>query len=229
MRLDKYLAHASGVSRKQVKLWIKAKRVRVDGQVVGDAGLAVSDRALVCLDGEPMRVAGPRYIMLHKPSGTVSTAEHADARSVFVLLPADQRKGLHVVGRLDLDTTGLLLMSDDGQWSHRITAPVSHCPKIYRVTLCDPLKAVEIEQLLDGVQLNDEKQLLRARAVEQLSECTVDLTLAEGRYHQVKRMFAAVGHHVAGLHRLQIGALALDASLAPGQWRHLSEAEVQQF
>lgn len=226
MRLDKYLAHASGASRKQVKQWVKYGKVTVGGQTARDAGLAVTEQSIVCIDGRQLQVSGLRYIMLHKPVGTVSTAEHADPRSVLALLPAAERRALHVVGRLDVDTTGLLLLTDDGQWSHRVTAPVSHCRKVYRVGLSDALSSADAEQLLAGVQLNGEAGLLRARALLQHSERCVDITLGEGRYHQVKRMFAAVGNHVEKLHRLQIGALQLDDSLQPGQWRALSESEV---
>lgn len=227
MRLDKYIAHASGASRKQVKQWVKAGQVTVDESVQRDAGFAVKEHAAVRVFGELLTLSGPRYIMLHKPVGTVSTAEHADERSVFTLLPPDKRQALHVVGRLDVDTTGLLLLTDDGQWSHRITAPVSHCPKQYRVTLADPLNEFDANRLLEGVRLNDEKNPLKARALIRHDERLVDMTLGEGRYHQVKRMFAAVGNHVTALHRLQIGGLPLDESLQPGQWRVLSADEVE--
>lgn len=226
MRLDKYIAHASGASRKQVKQWVKAGQVAVEGSVQQDAGFTVSEQARVTVFGEVLALAGPSYIMLHKPAGTVSTAEHADERSVFTLLPAVKRQALHVVGRLDIDTTGLLLLTDDGQWSHRITAPVSHCPKQYRVTLADPLSETDADRLLAGVQLNDEKHPLKARALIRHNERLVDMTLGEGRYHQVKRMFAAVGNHVTALHRLQIGGLPLDEALQPGQWRALSDDEI---
>ncbi len=227
MRLDKFLAHASGASRKQVKQWIKNGEATVDGQTAKSAGQLVPEFAQVCVRGETLQIAALRYIMLNKPTGTVSTAEHADERSVFALLPSEQRRALHVVGRLDVDTTGLLLLTDDGQWSHRITAPVSHCPKVYRVELSDELSDADLEQLLKGVQLNDEKQLLRARALVRHNKRLVDMTLGEGRYHQVKRMFAAVGNHVEALHRLQIGGLSLDAGLQPGQWRELNKAETE--
>ena len=226
MRLDKYIAHASGASRKQVKQWVRAGQVTVDESVQRDSGFAVKEQAVVRVFGEALKLSGPRYIMLHKPVGTVSTAEHADERSVFTLLPAADRQALHVVGRLDVDTTGLLLLTDDGQWSHRITAPVSHCPKQYRVTLADPLSEADAERLREGVQLNDEKHPLKARALIQHTECLVDMTLGEGRYHQVKRMFAAVGNHVTALHRLQIGGLPLDEALLPGQWRALADDEI---
>ncbi|MGB0867617.1 MAG: pseudouridine synthase [Granulosicoccaceae bacterium] len=226
MRLDKYLAHASGASRKQVKQWIKSGRVSLQGRPCRDAGAIVPGGADVTVDGDSLRLQGKRYIMLNKPAGSVSTAEHADERSVFGLLPAAVRRGLHVVGRLDVDTTGLLLLTDDGAWSHRITAPSSHCLKQYRVQLADPIEQSACDRLLEGVMLHDEKQPLRARALSVCHPTQVDITLGEGRYHQVKRMFAAVDNHVVGLHRLQIGELRLDSSLAEGEWRHLSEVEV---
>ncbi len=225
MRLDKYLAHATGESRKLVKQWVKSQRVAVCNAVITDAGFQVAEQATVRLDGRVLALLGEQYIMLHKPAGTVSTAAHADPRSVMALLPANLRAGLHVVGRLDLDTTGLMLLSSDGQWSHRITAPSQHCTKVYRAELADPVTARSTEALLAGVQLQGEKTLLRALALQVLAERCVEISLGEGRYHQVKRMFAAVGNHVVGLHRLQIGALALDPSLSPGQWRSLSAEE----
>ncbi len=225
MRLDKFLAHASGESRKTVKLWIRQRRVRVDAQRVTDAGIAVAKGASVSLDGKPLALAGESYIMLNKPAGTVSTAEHADARSVMTLLPAALRSRLHIVGRLDVDTTGLMLLSSDGDWSHRITAPAQHCLKVYRVQLSDPLGDAAATALLDGVMLGGEKSPLRARALHRHDELNVDITLGEGRYHQVKRMFAAVQNHVETLQRVQMGGLILDASLPPGQWRELSLQE----
>lgn len=208
-----------------MKLWIKQRRVKVGIQPVADAGFNVAEGAVVRLDGEQLTLAGESYIMLNKPAGTVSTAEHADARSVMALLPADMRGGLHIVGRLDVDTTGLMLLSSDGDWSHRITAPARHCLKVYRVQLSDPLGDAAARTLLDGVMLGGEKRPLRARALHRHHERSVDITLGEGRYHQVKRMFAAVQNHVEALHRKQMGGLALDASLAPGQWRELSLLE----
>jgi len=227
MRLDKFLAHASGASRKDVKAWIKAQRVTVNGATVRDAGMQLDANAAVCLDNELQNVLGLQYIMMNKPAGTVSTAKHADSRSVLSLLPHELQRDLHVVGRLDLDTTGLLLLSNDGQWSHRITAPASHCLKVYRVHLSDPFTASMREQLNAGVQLHDESMLLQARALVQHSDCVVDLTIGEGRYHQVKRMFAAVGNHVDALQRLQIGQLILDPSLEAGQWRELTAQEME--
>lgn len=234
MRLDKYLAHATGASRKQVKQWVKAGRVTLGGAVQRDAGMlvdlaAAGAAAKVCVDGTAVRPSGPRYLMLHKPPGTVCTALGADERSVLALLPAAERRELHPVGRLDLDTTGLLLLSDDGQWSHRITAPRARCPKVYLVTLADPLSSADERQLLDGVELHGETSALRALALSRCADGRVELTIGEGRYHQVKRMFAAVGNHVEALHRTCIGALALDPALAPGQWRALHEGEVALF
>ncbi|WP_049097636.1 16S rRNA pseudouridine(516) synthase RsuA, partial [Klebsiella michiganensis] len=132
----------------------------------------------------------------------------------------------HAAGRLDIDTTGLVLMTDDGQWSHRITSPRHHCEKTYLVTLENPLDESTAEQFAKGVQLHNEKDLTKPAVLEVVTPTEVRLTISEGRYHQVKRMFAAVGNHVVGLHRERIGDIALDASLAPGEYRPLTAEEI---
>ena len=136
---------------------------------------------------------------------------------------------LQVVGRLDLDTTGLVLITDDGQWSHRITSPRHECAKTYRVWLADPIAPGTAELFAEVVLLRSEKEKTRPAQLEILGECEARLTIHEGKYHQVKRMFAAVGNKVIGLHREQIGALALDEALEPGEYRELSAAEVALF
>lgn len=229
MRLDKYLAQASGASRKIVKQWIKAGQVSVDDVCIKNGGFSVGLQCKVSRQGEPLLLQGKRYIMLHKPVDTVSTAAHADSRSVLTLLPAGVRRGLHIVGRLDVDTTGLLLLSDDGQWSHRVTSPKRECLKVYRVGLADKYSELDLQQLMAGVCLNGESGVLRARALNKIDDRRVDISLGEGRYHQVKRMFAAVGHHVESLHRWKIGELELDETLAPGEWRHLEITEYSSF
>ena len=133
---------------------------------------------------------------------------------------------LHAAGRLDIDTTGLVLMTDDGQWSHRITSPRHHCEKTYLVELENPLEEGVAEQFAKGVQLHNEKDLTKPAVLEVITPTEVRLTISEGRYHQVKRMFAAVGNHVVGLHRERIGDITLDASLEPGEYRPLTEDEI---
>ena len=169
------------------------------------------------------------YLMLHKPAGTECSQKPSAYPSIYTLLPAPLRQrpsksavqGVQAVGRLDQDTTGLLLLSDDGQFIHRMSSPKKHVPKVYRVQLKHAVTLAQIEQLLAGVVLDDDPKPVKAAACMQLDEYGIDLTLTEGKYHQVKRMVAAVGNRVEGLHRWRIGRLELPADLAPGQWRWL--------
>ena len=174
------------------------------------------------------------YIALHKPAGTECSQKPSRYPSVYTLLPACLRQrpargviqGVQAVGRLDQDTTGLLLLSDDGQFIHRMSSPKKHVPKVYRVTAKHEVSEQQIDRLIDGVVLDDDPKPVRAAACVLVDSCSIDLTLTEGKYHQVKRMLAAVGNRVEGLHRHSIGRYILPADLAPGQWRWLSEADL---
>ena len=189
------------------------------------------------LDGLHLRVQGvdwachaKAYLMLHKPAGTECSQKPSTYPSIYTLLPAPLRQrpsksavqGVQAVGRLDQDTTGLLLLSDDGQFIHRMSSPKKHVPKVYRVELKHEATAAQVERLLAGVVLEDDPKPVKAAACVLLDGHRMDLTLTEGKYHQVKRMVAAVGNRVEGLHRWRMGALELPADLAPGQWRWLS-------
>ena len=175
------------------------------------------------------------YVMLHKPAGTECSQKPSAYPSIYTLLPAPLRQrpnkgaiqGLQAVGRLDQDPTGLLLLSDDGQFIHRMSSPKKHVPKVYRVTCKHEVDERQIERLLAGVVLDDDPKPVKAAACARVEGHVLDLTLTEGKYHQVKRMLAAVGNRVEGLHRWKMGGLELPADLAPGQWRWLGEAELQ--
>ncbi len=184
----------------------------------------MSTDASVTLDGEVIAPLQSRYLMLHKPLGTVCTARHADPRSVLNLLPDDQRKPLQCVGRLDVDTTGLLLVTDDGGWNHNISRP-GCTAKVYRIELARPIDETALGALLEGVMLRNESRAARAQWVDRVDALTLRIAVLEGRYHLVRRMVAAVGNHVASLHREAVGDVVLDPALAPGQWRALSESE----
>ena len=174
------------------------------------------------------------YLMLHKPAGTECSQKPSTWPSIYTLLPAPLRQrpqkgavqGVQAVGRLDQDTTGLLLLTDDGQFIHRMSSPRHHVPKVYEVTVKHPLEDRQIERLLAGVVLDDDPKPVRAAACEAVSGTHLRLTLTEGKYHQVKRMLAAVGNRVEALHRSQIGGLRLPDDLGPGQWRWLDEEEL---
>ncbi len=229
MRLDFYIAHATGLSRREVKILISRGEISVDDDSRPKASLQLQPGQKVRCRGDLLSLPGHRYLMLHKPAGLVSSTSDRDGPSVLQLLPAELRRDLHIVGRLDADTTGLLLLSSDGQWSHRITSPKSSCSKVYHVSTARPLTGQMIKQLVDGVLLRGEDRPTLPAQVEQLDHCCLRLTIDEGRYHQVKRMLAAVGNHVEALHRESIGALSLDPALAPGEYRALTDKETALF
>jgi 16S rRNA pseudouridine516 synthase len=196
---------------------------------------------IIATEGMPFTVQGKSweyheraYLLIHKPAGYECSHRPGAWPSVYSLLPAPLRQrptkavvqGVQAVGRLDQDTTGLLLLTDDGQFLHRMSSPKHHVPKVYQVTTDRSVTAQQIKQLLAGVQLKDEPHPVKAAAAEQTGEHSLDLTLTEGKYHQVKRMIAAVGNHVTALHRSQIGNMTLDEHLPSGQWRWLSDAEL---
>lgn len=174
------------------------------------------------------------YVMLHKPAGIECSQKPSTYPSIYTLLPAPLRQrptksavqGVQAVGRLDQDTTGLLLLSDDGQFIHRMSSPKKHVPKVYQITAKHPVTSEQSERLLAGVVLDDDPKPVRAAACSVIDEYRLDLTLTEGKYHQVKRMLAAVGNRVESLHRSRIGGLELPADLAAGQWRWLTENDL---
>lgn len=174
------------------------------------------------------------YLMLHKPAGTECSQKPSTWPSIYTLLPSPLRlrpnkgavQGVQAIGRLDQDTTGLLLLTDDGQFIHRMASPKHHVPKVYEVTTKHAVDAAQIAKLLAGVVLEDDPVPVRAAAAEAVTPHHLRLTLTEGKYHQVKRMVSAVGNRVEALHRSRIGGLALPAGLAPGQWRWLYADEL---
>lgn len=226
MRLDKYIAQTTDLSRALVKVALRNKRVMVNGEITKSASLVVGSNDTVQLDGNTLSAAGPRYFMLNKPAGYVCATIDNVHPTVLELLDEPNRQVLHIAGRLDIDTTGLVLITDDGPWNHRVTAPKSECAKTYYVTLDNDLVEDAEERLQAGLQLHHEKQLTKPATLERLYNNEVRLTICEGKYHQVKRMFAALGNRVVGLHRERIGDIVLDDALALGEYRALTEAEI---
>lgn len=225
MRLDQFIAQATGLSRKDAKRAISRGLVSVDGETCLGGNQKISQQVEVVMDGQPVSLPGDRYLMMNKPAGVVSATTDSDHPTALDLLPVELARDLHIAGRLDADTTGLLLLTTDGQWSHRITSPRTHCPKLYRVTLAAPLSSQARQQLEAGVQLRDDPKPTRPAQVTVIDDTTIELGISEGRYHQVKRMLAAVGNHVQALHRVQIGAVRLDTALKPGDFRALTDEE----
>jgi 16S rRNA pseudouridine516 synthase len=226
IRLDRFLSSATALSRSQAQKAIRGGRVRVDGVEVKQVAAPVSLDAAVSLDESAVAPPLPRYFMLNKPVGVVCATEDPSHRTAIDLLDQPNPAGLHFAGRLDIDATGLVLITDDGDWSHRIVSPTRHCEKRYRVALERNLSEGDIRRLEEGVLLRGEKRPTRAAKLRSVGSTEWQITITEGRYHQVKRMFAAVGNRVEALHREAIGGLVLDPQLKAGEYRALTGREV---
>jgi 16S rRNA pseudouridine516 synthase len=231
MRWSQLLFSQGFGTRRACEALVLSGRVRHAGRVVDDPDAEVAPDAdfEFEVEGRAWPYRERALILLHKPAGYECSQRAGGAPSVMNLLPAPLRSrgkgGVQAVGRLDVDTTGALLLTDDGPLLHRLTSPRHHVPKVYEVTARHPLDDAQLERLRAGVVLDDDPQPVRAAAVARTGEASLRLTLTEGKYHQVKRMIAAVGNRCVALHRSAIGALALPESLTPGQWRWLDDAE----
>lgn len=208
--------------------------VAVEGERVTDPHRDFDPEGLrFSVDGTSWAYHAKAYLLLHKPAGYECSQKPSAWPSIYTLLPPPLRdrpvkggmRGVQAIGRLDQDTTGLLLLSDDGAFIHKMSSPKKHVPKVYQVTAADPVTPGQVRQLLAGVVLNDDPKPVRAAACEQTGPNALALTLTEGKYHQVKRMVAAAGNRVAALHRSRIGNLELPHDLAPGHWRWLTPGE----
>lgn len=226
MRLDKYICQATSLTRSQAKKVISQGRITSGAQTIRNTAYKVSSDEPILLNGKVIAIRGPRYIMLNKPQDFICSTVDEQLPSVLNLIDVEKPEQLFIAGRLDADTTGLTLITDDGQWSHQVTSPRKKCAKRYRATLAGPLPENAIEQFQQGIQLKSENQPCLPATLEIITDLEVVLTISEGKYHQVKRMFAALGNHVITLHREQIGEIELDATLELGKWRYLTESEV---
>ena len=229
MRLDKLISTAANVSRQEARRLILSGAVSVDGRAVTQPEHKVDEtRSAVTLSGSPLQYRRYRYFMLHKPAGVVTATEDRAQQTVLDLFPEELRRlNLVPAGRLDKDTTGLLLLTNDGDFVHRVISPRHHVPKVYLAETDGMPRPDAVAAFAAGLTLADGTRCLPA-LLEPLPEqglCRV--TVREGKYHQVKRMLAACGAPVLRLHRESIGALALDKSLKPGAFLELSEAEAQ--
>lgn len=224
MRLDRFLAEATGQTRSVVKKALHRGDVTVDSEVVKKSDLQINGQE-VRLEGRLLNEPKARYVLLHKPVGYISATQDEVHPCVLQLLPPELCRGIQCAGRLDVDTTGALLLTDDGQWSHRLRSPKHGCKKVYQVDLAEPLPPGVAAQFAEGIMLNGEESLTLPAQLETLTPTRVLLTIQEGKYHQVKRMFAAVGNFVVALHRVQVAEIVL-GDLPEGQWRYLTAAEV---
>ncbi len=228
MRLDKFIAEQTGLTRSQAAKALKSGVVSVNEEIEKSGARKVSAEDAIRYEGEFLEwLEGGQYFMLYKPQGYVCSHDDGEYPTVFQFFDYPLMNKLHTAGRLDVDTTGLVLLTDDGQWSHRITSPKHQ--KTYLVTLADPVEAFYAQQLAEGILLRGEKEPCLPAKMEILDDYNVNLTISEGRYHQVKRMFAALGNKVEALHRWRIGDIVLDESLEEGEYRALSDKEIGSF
>lgn len=232
-RLDKILASQGTLSRKEVKEIIKKGRVALNGAVVKDSSVKIDEnKDTVAFDGEVLQLKKHIYIMLNKPQGVISASDSDNDETVVDLVPDElYRKGLFPAGRLDKDTTGFVLITDDGEFAHRILSPRNHIFKTYTARLEHPLAEEHIKALENGIVLGDGTELKGSsvEVVEDSDKPLVRIMICEGKYHQVKRMFAATGNKVLTLHREKMGNLHLDDSLKPGECREITPDELKKI
>ena len=225
MRLDRWLATVSAGSRSEVKQWIRGGQAAVNGRVILDPALSFeTETDRLSLNGRELDGRVTRHVMLHKPAGILTAARDARQPTVMDLLPPVYRSiGCMPVGRLDKDTTGLLILTCDGELNHRLLSPGRHVDKRYRAIVEGTLEEKDVEAFASGMDLGD--FTAQPAKLTILGPSLAEVVIAEGKFHQVKRMFAAVGHEVLELHRCSFGPLELDPALAEGQWRELTAEE----
>lgn len=229
MRLDKFLCEMNIGTRSQVKNLIRQGQISVNGEIVKNADTKIAEtKDKITYKGQLLAYQQFFYYMLNKPQGVVSATRDNTADTVVSLLGADKRDDIFPVGRLDKDTTGLLLLTNDGELAHKLLSPKKHVDKTYRVTIESPLTAEAIQALEQGVDIGEEKPTLPARVFVE-SESVILLTIQEGKFHQVKRMLQAVDNQVMKLERISFGSLQLDRNLAPGAYRPLTENEINRL
>ena len=224
-RLDKIISNRTGISRKDAKAAISSGKVSVSGNVVRSSDYKVSENEEIILDGKKISGNVHVYIVLNKPKGYVSATEDPEQKTVIELVPPELfRNGIFPAGRLDKDTTGLMIITNDGDFAHRILAPRKHVPKKYAVTIDLPVTEQMREGFENGIELSD--GICKSAKLIKTGEYTCEVTLSEGRYHQIKRMFGCFGAKVTELHRLSMGGFSLPEDLLPGECRELTDEEL---
>lgn len=230
-RLDKIIANSGTLSRKEVHRMIKSGTVRVNGITVKDRGFCIDpDSAAVTVNGAELKLNKYVYIMLNKPEGVVSAAKDDKEKTVIDLVPdVYKKKNLFPAGRLDRNTTGFVLITDDGDFAHKILSPKNHIEKTYEARLAQPLSEEDIIKIESGITLGDGTVCLPAKLtiIENSETPLVKVVIHEGKYHQIKRMFAAAGNAVTTLKRTKMGGLALDPNLAGGECRLITKEELK--
>lgn len=227
MRLDKYLSQSTDYSRKEVRRFLKMGEVTLNGEEVGDPSMhvnAVEDE--IYLNGYPLEAPGEKYLMLNKPLGCVCSNNDGTHPSVLSFIDLPRANELVICGRLDVDTTGLVLITTDGKWAHRITSPKHKTGKLYQVVTADPIPKDAVDKFAQGMMLINDKVRTKPAELRITASNEAEVILTEGRYHQVKRMFGAIGNKVEELHRASIGHIHLDEDLELGEYRFLTDEEI---
>lgn len=227
MRLDKFVCKSTELTKREAIQRINLGELSVNDKITTNEATQVHENNTVMLNDVRLKVRDFRYIMMHKPAGTICSNVDETYPSLFNYLDVDKVSELHIAGRLDVDTTGLVLITDDGHWSFNITLPTKRCNKIYHVNLSNNITGDVVSKFEKGIKLQGERQLTLPATLKVITSKEVLLTITEGKFHQVKRMFAAVGNRVVSLHREKIGDIFLDVEL--GQWRYLTNEEVHSF
>ena len=226
MRLDKYISNATDLSRTDVKKLIKSGLVSIDDETAKSGSQKVTDDQEIAIEGSTIQLMTTRYFMMNKPAGVVSATKDHTNPTALDLIYEHRNDQLQIAGRLDIDTTGLLLITDDGQWNHIVTSPRTDCKKIYAVELENAVSEDYHKKLEAGIALEGEKRRCLPATMQVIDDHHIQLSISEGKYHQVKRMITSLGNEVISLHRLQIGGIALDPELEPGDYRPLTEEEI---
>ncbi len=239
MRLDKFLALTGNGTRSQVKALIKKGLVEVDGKTASSPDMKIDETVQqVSVAGQAVVFASEHYYMLHKPAGVVSAVTDRQYRTVIDLLGDESRRDLFPVGRLDIDTEGLLLITDNGKLAHELLAPGNHIDKVYQAVVTGRVTQEDIQAFAEGMDIGEKRKTIPAKLVicQEKYETPVlssdsevsytEVTIREGKFHQIKRMFASRGKEVIYLRRIQMGSLKLDPALSPGEFRPLSEQEI---
>ncbi|TWI58706.1 16S rRNA pseudouridine516 synthase [Pseudomonas duriflava] len=227
MRLDRFLSNRPDLNRQDARLHLAHGHVRVNGVPTMDGRYEIREFDRVELHETLLQAGKPaRYFMLHKPPGYVSATQHPEHPTVLDLLNEPDKGDLHLSGRLDLTTSGLMLITNDGHWSRRLTLPKTKLPKVYYVETADPIQPEYVQAFADGLYFKFENLTTLPARLDILDERCARLTLIEGRYHQVKRMFGHFRNQVMRLHRESIGPIRLDSALTPGDYRQLTADEI---
>lgn len=226
-RLDKFIANQLSINRKAVRLMVAQNRILVDQHIANSTDQIINLFSHICVDGRVIQDNKPIYLMLHKPVGVVSATKDDKHRTVIDLINHRKKDELHIVGRLDLNTSGLVLLTNDSRWSEAITDPKNKVPKCYQVELANPLTDEYISAFLEGMYFNYEDVTTLPAELIIKSSYQAEVKLKEGKYHQIKRMFGRFQNPVIGLHRSSIGDITLDLDLAVGASRALTEQEIE--